>query len=290
MLTTQTGSYPIGFREVCTWNVDIEVFIDWAQGHDLGVIDLVSDGPAKAAKLAAAGMRVGAIDIPNRNALLTADAGKRRAAVAETIEFIKACAETGPPVFFTMMIPDDPSLPPRENFDFMVSSYNELAATLEGCDGRIAVEGWPGPGCVCCTPEGFRAFFEKCPSDRFGINFDPSHLLRMGIDPLRFLREFAGRVFHVHGKDAELLSENVYEYGHEVPALFASAPAFGGHTWRYTIPGYGQTRWTAVLDILKERGYAGYVCIELEDARFNDKTGYSEQRALVLASRYLSGC
>jgi len=69
-----------------------------------------------------------------------------------------------------------------------------------------------------------------------GVNYDPSHLIRMGIDPLRFLKEFVGRVYHVHGKDAELFADNLYEYGHEQPPTFAKEMNFGSMAWRYTIP------------------------------------------------------
>lgn len=38
----------------------------------------------------------------------------------------------------------------------------------------------------------------------FGFNFDPSHLHWQIVDPVRFLREFSDRIYHVHMKDAAL--------------------------------------------------------------------------------------
>ncbi|HEX8234776.1 MAG TPA: hypothetical protein VF600_02380 [Abditibacteriaceae bacterium] len=61
----------------------------------------------------------------------------------------------------------------------------------------------------------------------------------MGIDPIRFLKEFASRVGHVHGKDTEIINDDLYEYGWEQPATFKENPAFGTTAWRYTIPGQG---------------------------------------------------
>jgi len=150
------------------------------------------------------------------------------------------------------------------------------------------VEGWPGPGALCCTPEGFREFFKACPSKALGVNYDPSHLIRMGIDPLRFLREFASRVFHVHGKDTELLPEGLYEFGNTQPPTFAKEIAFGSRHWRYTIPGHGIMSWTEALGILKESGYAGCVSIELEDANFNGSE-QSEKLGLTLGRDFLKG-
>jgi sugar phosphate isomerase/epimerase len=171
----------------------------------------------------------------------------------------------------------------------MVESFNALVPVLEGTGSDLVIEGWPGPGALCCTPEGYRAFFEACPSPALGINYDLSHLLRQGIDPIRFLWEFGDRVFHVHGKDTELLSENCYEYGHELPAIFTPNFRFGGWAWRYTIPGQGVMRWGAAFRILEEKGYTGSVSIELEDANFNgDET--TEKVGILQGARFLAGC
>ena len=144
-------------------------------------------------------------------------------------------------------------------------------------------------GYMCCTPETYRAFFKEVPSPAMGINYDPSHLLRMGIDPHRFLREFVGRVYHVHGKDTEIIDENRYEYGTEQPPTFAKQIPFGAIAWRYTIPGQGVTRWKEVMRTLTENGYQGCVCIELEDANFNGPAD-EEQFGTLQGARFLEGC
>ena len=122
-----------------------------------------------------------------------------------------------------------------------------------------------------------------------GINYDPSHLIRQGIDPIRFLREFGGRVFHVHGKDTELLPENLYEYGHEQPPTFGKRFRYGAMAWRYTIPGHGVMRWSEAFGILEGLGYAGCVSIELEDANFNGDEE-TEKLGILQGIRFLSGC
>ena len=39
--------------------------------------------------------------------------------------------------------------------------------------------------------------------EEFGFNFDPSHLIWQGVDPVEFIRAFSDRIYHVHMKDAD---------------------------------------------------------------------------------------
>jgi sugar phosphate isomerase/epimerase len=190
---------------------------------------------------------------------------------------------------FLVMLPDDPMLPRADSFGYMVESFSALAPVLEQNNARIAIEGWPGPGALCCTPEGYRAFFTQVPSQAMGVNYDPSHLIRQGIDHLRFLREFATRVYHVHGKDTEILTENVYEYGTEQPPTFGKPLPYAGMTWRYTIPGHGVSRWVDIFRILQATGYEGCVSIELEDANFH-RVPEAEQAGILNGASFLAGC
>ena len=288
-MKTRTGNFPLGFRRGGTdWQKDLPSLISWAKENALEVIDLGKDAVAAAPAVRAAGLRVGSIDLFDNKNMISPDEGKRSATLAANREFIQACASDEPTNFFLVMLPEKPELPRAENFGYMVESFAALAPVLEANNSRIVIEGWPGPGVLCCTPEGMRAFFQAVPSKAMGVNYDPSHLLRMGIDPLRFLREFGKRVYHVHGKDTELLAEDQYEYGTEQPATFAKPIRFGAHAWRYTIPGHGQVRWVETLRLLVEQGYQGCVSIELEDANFNGPTE-SEQLGILLGARFLAG-
>jgi sugar phosphate isomerase/epimerase len=290
MLKTRTGGFAIGVRRLTfhEWHKDLAAFIKRLKELEIGVIDLGTDGDTTAKQVVDAGMRIGSIDLPRWKEYISKDAGKRREAIEGAKAYIEACcAAAGPVNFFVVMLPEDPGLPRSENFGYMVESYRELTPTLEKHQSTIAIEGWPGPGALCCTPETLRAFFKECPSKAMGFNFDPSHLIRMGIDPLRFLREFGDRVVHIHGKDCELLSEELYEYGNEQAPAFGGGRAFGGSTWRYCMPGYGAMRWSEGFRILEGFGYQGAISIEHEDGAF---LGESSEWGITLGSRYLSGC
>jgi sugar phosphate isomerase/epimerase len=187
------------------------------------------------------------------------------------------------------MLPKEPDRDRAENFGFMLESYGPLCAAMDEAGGKLVVEGYPGPGALCCTPENFRRFFAEVGSPAAGINYDPSHLIRMGIDPLRFLEEFGPRVFHVHAKDTEIHAERQYELGTEQPATFTPGFGFGGTFWRYTIPGQGIMRWRRAFELLSAGGYEGMVSVELEDMNFNG-TESGEREALLLSRHYLVGC
>lgn len=288
-MKTRTGNYPIGFirgglgREAG----DLDTVIAWAKENDLEVIDGVA--PEEVETVQAAGLRVGTINLKAGRNLISSDAAKRAEAIAVNSEYIRANAVTGPLNYMVVMAPEDPRLPRSENFGYMVEGYGGLISALEASDARISIEGYPAPGALCCTPETLRALFREIPSSAMGINFDPSHLVRMRIDYLQFLREFGSRVVHVHGKDTELLVENFYDFGVEQPPTFAKTIRYGSISWRYAIPGHGVVRWTEVLRLLQSAEYSGCVSIELEDANF---TNSLEERKLGIlqGARFLAGC
>lgn len=289
-MQTRTGNFTIGFRRLGSdWQRELDGLMSWAKEAGFGAIDLGRDADTTAQRVLVAGLRIGSVDLPQWQGMISPDKGKRREAVQRNIDYIKACASAGPMNHFALMLPEKPDFPRAENFGYMVDSYSQLVSALEKHGARIVVEGWPGPGALCCTPEGYRALFKECPSEAIGINYDPSHLIRMGIDPLRFLRESGKRVYHIHGKDTELLSEGLYEYGNYQPPTFGEPVGFGGMHWRYAIPGHGQMRWIEAFRILKNYNYNGCVSVELEDANFNG-TEQGEKLGLLQASHFLEGC
>ncbi|MCL2647245.1 MAG: sugar phosphate isomerase/epimerase [Phycisphaerales bacterium] len=290
MFQTRTGGWAIGCRRGWSaWQRDLAGCLAWAKAQGFGFLDLGRDGDTLAPQVLQAGLGVGSVDLLLWNEMMSPDAGKRQDAFARNLAYVQTCAKVGVRNFFLVMLPEKPELPRAENFATLISSLKLLTPELDKLGAHLVIEGWPGPGALCCTPESLRALFKEIPSPSLGINYDPSHLLRMGIDPLRFLHEFVSRVYHVHGKDTEILSEGTYEFGTEQPATFTKAPPFSGFAWRYTIPGHGCMRWPCALEILRQHHYQGAISIELEDKNFNG-TQESEQTGLLLSAQFLQGC
>jgi sugar phosphate isomerase/epimerase len=271
------------------WHKDLDALLTWAKENRFGAIDLGRDAQEAAGAVIKSGLQIGSADLAEWNKMISPDKSARAEAIAKNRAYIEACAAFGPMNYFLVMFPEKPELPRSESFGYMVESFSQLAPVLEANQAKIVIEGWPGHGALCCTPEGYGEFFKACPSKSMGVNFDPSHLLRMGIDPLRFINEFADRVFHVHGKDTELLAEGLYRYGNFQEPTLGKPHGFGAMHWRYTIPGHGGSRWPEMLRMLNDAGYKGAISIELEDEKFCG-TPEGEKAGLLHARDFLQSC
>jgi len=122
------------------------------------------------------------------------------------------------------------------------------------------------PGNYAYSPELWDALFNEVPSENFGLNFDPSHLYWLGIDHNRAARDYAGRIFHAHAKDAEVLPEGKYRHG-VLGEQLGDNPWRSGW-WRYRMPGSGGIDWKAFIGTLREIGYKEVLSIEHEDPEY----------------------
>ena len=286
-MTTRTGDFPIGFyvKQLC-WKSDLLAVAQWATDNGFDFLDLDEDADETAQLLTAAGFAIGAVDLICREQFTSADDATRRDGVQRAIRYIQAATAGGAGIFNLCGIPEDPSLPRADNLKRFVASMRELVPVFEDTGSCLAIEGWPGPGAVASTPESYRAVIDGCGSATIGINYDPSHLIATGIDPIRFVQEFASHVRHAHGKDTEISAEAQYQFGTRQPPLTKRAP-FADNHWRYTIPGHGEMRWTTALEVLREAGYGGAIAIELEDKHYNGSEA-GEQAGLRAGGAFLA--
>ena len=103
----------------------------------------------------------------------------------------------------------------------------------------------------------------------FGFNFDPSHLIWQGIDPVIFIKRFGDRIYHCHAKDAELVKENVPTSG-VVPT---GAWRRMGRGFRFRVVGWGDVEWKRVMTALLEVGYDYVLSYEHEDPIMSREDG-----------------
>ena len=83
--------------------------------------------------------------------------------------------------------------------------------------------------------------------EEFGFNFDPSHLLWQGVDPVEFIREFPDRIYHVHIKDA-IVTLNGRS------GILASHLNFGDprRGWDFRSPGRGGVNFEEIIRALNQ--------------------------------------
>jgi sugar phosphate isomerase/epimerase len=107
---------------------------------------------------------------------------------------------------------------------------------------------------------------------RFGFNYDPSHLGYQGVDYVKFIREFPGRIYHAHMKDAW------WGHGNGDAGVFGGHTDFGDHRryWDFRSIGHGDVKFEDIIVALNDIGYQGPLSIEWEDVRMDRVHGGTE--------------
>jgi sugar phosphate isomerase/epimerase len=141
------------------------------------------------------------------------------------------------------------------------------------------------PGNYFYSPELWDALFNELGDAPLGINYDPSHLLWLGIDYLDVIPEYADRIYHAHAKDAEVRDAGMNQVGIYGKQLENNPWDTGW--WRYRMPGLGDVDWNRVISTLQEHGYDHVLSIEHEDPIWEGSREKVE-KGLVLGQRHLA--
>jgi sugar phosphate isomerase/epimerase len=131
---------------------------------------------------------------------------------------------------------------------------------IENC----VMEGWHPdgyPGNLAYSPELWEWMFGL----GLYLNFDPSHLLWLGIDPVAALRPYVEHVVHAHAKDAETFPAERNRYGFFGRTSTRASDPWDMGWWRYRIPGLGDVDFRRYVDALYEGGFDGVLSVEHED-------------------------
>ena len=101
--------------------------------------------------------------------------------------------------------------------------------------------------------------------DIIGANFDPSHLIWQGIDPVAAIRELAGAIYHFHAKDTKIDQINTSKFG------VLDTKHYGDElhrSWIFRAVGFGngQDYWRDMISALRLAGYDKVMSIEHEDS------------------------
>jgi sugar phosphate isomerase/epimerase len=148
---------------------------------------------------------------------------------------------------------------------------------IENCPMAFTQDEWPGGKNLARNPAIWRRMFSEIPSENFGLNYDPSHMVWQQMDYVKPLHEFADKLFHIHAKDVRIDRQRLDDVG-----IMATPLEF--HTPK--LPGLGEIDWGAFFSVLTDVGYEGPVCVEVEDRAYEGSLE-SRKGALVQSARYL---
>jgi sugar phosphate isomerase/epimerase len=112
-------------------------------------------------------------------------------------------------------------------------------------------------------------YFDNRPT--IGINFDPSHLVWQGINPVLFLRNFKEKIYHVHMKD-------VFTNFDGFSGVLGSHLPFGDtrRAWNFRSLGHGNVDFEEIIRELNSINYMGPLSVEWEDSGMDREFGAKE--------------
>jgi sugar phosphate isomerase/epimerase len=116
--------------------------------------------------------------------------------------------------------------------------------------------------------------------ETIGANFDPSHLLWMGADPIAAIEALGEAIFHVHAKDTRI-DRRLAGLNSRIETKPGTRAA--ERSWNYVTLGYGEGEdfWRAFCLALRRAGYDGVLSIEHEDMMLSPMEGMQKSVDLL---------
>jgi sugar phosphate isomerase/epimerase len=166
-----------------------------------------------------------------------------------------------------------PPVPPAmidAGYELLAERWNPILDVFGDCGVRFALEVHPTEIAFdIYSAERTLAALDR--REEFGFNFDPSHLLWQGVDPVEFIRAFPDRIYHVHIKDA-IVALNGRS------GILSSHLNFGDprRGWDFRSPGRGGVNFEEIVRALNAVNYQGPLSVEWEDSGMDREHGARE--------------
>ncbi len=159
----------------------------------------------------------------------------------------------------------------------MAEDHN-VSICIENCPMYFSKDEAPGGNNLAATPAIWERMFNLIPSDHFGLNYDPSHLVWMQMDYVKPIYQFAKKIKHFHVKDAKFYKDKFDQAGPFAAPLEYHKPK---------LPGQGDIRWGDVMAALNDVRYRGDLLIEIEDRAYEDDLE-AKLTSIRLAKQYMN--
>jgi sugar phosphate isomerase/epimerase len=163
----------------------------------------------------------------------------------------------------------------EDGFKFFADMWNPILDVFDENGVKFALEVHPTEIAfdIITAQRALEAIGRR---EAFGFNFDPSHLEWQGVNPVKFLKAFPDRIYHVHMKDAIVSLDGT-------SGILGSYLNFGepGRGWDFRSLGRGQIDFEEIIRALNLLKYDGPLSVEWEDAAMDREVGAREAAAFV---------
>ena len=277
----------LGFLTACLPNLSLEQIADWAvqQGYeslevaawpDLGARPFIAthiDAELQDAKYHAqikdifAKRKLSLSSLAFYDNNLHPDQKTRDEINSHVIKCIDTAAALGVETVGTF-VGRDWNKPVRENLAMAKDVFAPIVQLANSKGVKVIIEncvmeGWHPdgyPGNLAYSPELWEWMFNL----GLYLNYDPSHLVWMGIDPIAAIKPYLDRIPHAQAKDIQVNAIERNFYGYPGKSVVRNNPWDVGW-WRYRVPGLGDVDWRRLIDVMYEGGFTGTLSVEHED-------------------------
>lgn len=158
----------------------------------------------------------------------------------------------------------------EDGFQHFAKLWNPIFDVFDKCGVKFALEVHPTEIAFDIVTAR-RALAAVNNRKTFGFNFDPSHLEWQMVDPVKFLKAFPKRIYHVHMKDAAVTLDGE-------SSILSSHLNFGqpGRGWDFRSLGRGDINFEDIIRTLNQLNYKGPLSVEWEDAAMDREHGAAE--------------
>ena len=194
------------------------------------------------------------------------------------------CAEDKTPNWATCPWPEDFLAVLDYQWNEVLIPYWKEAGAFAEAHGVTKLAFEMHPGFSVYNPETLLKL-RKAVGPVIGCNFDPSHIIWQGMDPVAAIRELEGAIYHCHAKDTKVDKYNTAKNG------VLDTKHYGDEihrSWVFRSVGYGNDMqyWRDMISNLRLTGYDYVLSIEHEDSVMSidegcDKAIYFLKQAII---------
>jgi sugar phosphate isomerase/epimerase len=171
-------------------------------------------------------------------------------------------------------------------WDEVVIPYWKEEANFAALHGINQIAFEMHPGFVVYNPETLLKLREHA-GESIGANFDPSHLVWQGIDPVEAIKKLGREkaIFHFHAKDTYLDRANININGVLDTKHYSNIL---DRSWTFRSVGYGHDEklWKDIISTLRAVGYDYVISIEHEDMLASTDEGLRKAISLLKGAMF----